>query len=134
VRSMKKIGIINSEISGVLARMGHTDTIVIADCGLPIPDHVKRIDLAVDIGKPSFVEVLNVVLREMKVEKVTLASEIEQQNMNLYKQVESIFTVQKKSYVSHEQFKLACHEAKAVIRTGENTPYANIILHAGVIF
>ncbi|MCH5584299.1 D-ribose pyranase [Shimazuella sp. AN120528] len=131
---MKKIGVINSEISTVLARMGHTDTIVIADSGLPIPGHVKRIDLAVDLGKPAFIEVLHVVLRELEVEKVTLASEIKQYNPKLFRQVESIFSDQGKSFVSHEQFKKACHEAKAIIRTGENTPYANVILHAGVIF
>jgi D-ribose pyranase len=131
---MKKIGVINSEISQVLARMGHTDTIVIADCGLPIPDQVKRIDLAFEIGKPSFFELLNVVLKELEVEKVTLASEIQQQNMSLWNQIEPVFVKQKKSFISHDQFKLACHQAKAVIRTGENTPYANIILHAGVIF
>lgn len=34
----------------------------------------------------------------------------------------------------HEAFKAAAKTAKAVIRTGEITPYANIILHAGVIF
>ena len=51
---MKKHGVLNSEITSILASLGHTDTIVIADCGLPIPDGVKRIDLAVEIGKPSF--------------------------------------------------------------------------------
>ena len=41
---MKKHGILNSSISKVLADLGHTDQIIIADCGLPIPDHVKKID------------------------------------------------------------------------------------------
>ncbi len=36
-------------------------------------------------------------------------------------------------YVSHEQFKEHTKKAKAIIRTGEATPYANVILHAGVI-
>ena len=43
---MQKIGILNSEIAKVLADMGHTDTIGIGDCGLPVPDGVKKIDLA----------------------------------------------------------------------------------------
>jgi len=47
---MKKHGILNSHISKVLTDLGHTDTIVIADCGLPIPDGVARIDLALELG------------------------------------------------------------------------------------
>ncbi len=66
---MKKHGVLNSEIAAVLASLGHTDTVVIADCGLPIPDGVKRIDLAVEIGKPSFLEVLQVVADDMAIEK-----------------------------------------------------------------
>ncbi|MDF4730595.1 D-ribose pyranase, partial [Vibrio parahaemolyticus] len=73
---MKKHGVLNSEIAAVLASLGHTDTIVIADCGLPIPDGVKRIDLAVEIGKPSFLDVLQVVADDMAIEKVTLAEEV----------------------------------------------------------
>ncbi|PFV49445.1 D-ribose pyranase, partial [Bacillus cereus] len=69
---MKKHGVLNSEIASILALLGHTDTIVIADCGLPIPDGVKRIDLAVEIGKPSFLDVLQVVADDMAIEKVTL--------------------------------------------------------------
>jgi D-ribose pyranase len=130
---MKKNGILNSEIASVLAHMGHTDMIVIADCGLPIPDSVKRIDLALELGKPSLIEVLQVVLEDMEVEKVTIASEIKEYNPDLLRQMELIWD-QNKEFVTHEQFKLLCHKAKAVIRTGENTPYANIILHAGVLF
>ncbi|RKO62361.1 ABC-type ribose transport system, auxiliary component [Caldibacillus debilis GB1] len=53
---MKKHGILNSEIAKVLADLGHTDTIVIADCGLPVPAGVKKIDLALELGKPSFLD------------------------------------------------------------------------------
>ena len=42
---MKKNGILNSEISKVLSDLGHTDFICIGDCGLPVPDNVKKIDL-----------------------------------------------------------------------------------------
>ncbi len=49
---MKQQGILNSDISRVLSYMGHTDTICIGDCGLPIPDETERIDLAVKFGQP----------------------------------------------------------------------------------
>ncbi len=39
---MKKTGIINQPISAVIAGLGHTDTVVIADAGLPIPPETER--------------------------------------------------------------------------------------------
>ncbi|MDR2992214.1 MAG: D-ribose pyranase [Bacillus cereus] len=131
---MKKQGVLNSEIAAVLASLGHTDTIVIADCGLPIPDEVKRIDLAVEIGKPSFLEVLQVVADDMAIEKVTLAEEVIINNAEVNKEIELKLIEPAFEYVSHEQFKEHTKKAKAIIRTGEATPYANVILHAGVIF
>ncbi|MCQ6264760.1 D-ribose pyranase [Fictibacillus sp. WQ 8-8] len=130
---MKKQGILNSEIASVLARMGHTDTIVIADCGLPIPDDVKRIDIALTMGTPGFLETLQAVADDMQVEEVTLAQELKENEAYLSKVLEAVpGTAQ--NMVSHETFKELTKNAKAVIRTGETTPYANIILHAGVIF
>ncbi|GAB6447367.1 MULTISPECIES: D-ribose pyranase [Bacillus] len=131
---MKKHGVLNSEIASVLASLGHTDTIVIADCGLPIPDGVKRIDLAVEIGKPSFLDVLQVVADDMAIEKVTLAEEVIINNAEVNKEIELKLIEPAFEYVSHEQFKEHTKKAKAIIRTGEATPYANVILHAGVIF
>ncbi|WP_419394098.1 D-ribose pyranase [Cytobacillus praedii] len=131
---MKKLGILNSHISEVLARLGHTDTIVIADCGLPIPDETIRIDLALKQGDPSFIDTLETLLEDMAVEKATLAVEIKEQNKQIDEKVTSILKDVSIEYISHEEFKALTKKAKAVIRTGEVTPYANIILHAGVIF
>jgi D-ribose pyranase len=69
---MKRYGILNSHISKVLANLGHTDFIVIADAGLPIPDGVKEIDLAIKTGMPSFMDVVNVVEEDMVIEKVII--------------------------------------------------------------
>lgn len=66
---MQKIGILNSDIAKVLADLGHTDTIVIGDCGLPVPAGVTKIDLALKPGTPSFLDVLTEVLKYMEVEK-----------------------------------------------------------------
>lgn len=63
---MKKEGILNSDISRVLSYMGHTDWICIGDCGLPIPDEVERIDLALEFGVPTFMKTLEVVAKDMK--------------------------------------------------------------------
>ncbi|MCZ2991862.1 D-ribose pyranase, partial [Acinetobacter baumannii] len=98
-----KHGVLNSEIAAVLASLGHTDTVVIADCGLPIPDGVKRIDLAVEIGKPSFLEVLQVVADDMAIEKVTLAEEVIINNAEVNKEIERKLIEPAFEYVSHEQ-------------------------------
>jgi D-ribose pyranase len=131
---MKRYGILNSHISKILADLGHTDYIVIADAGLPIPDGVKKIDLAVKTGMPSFIDVVNVVEEDMVIEKVIIASEIEEGNPEHAKYVMDKFTDKKIEHVSHEEFKQLTKQAKAVIRTGESTPYANCILQSGVFF
>lgn len=133
---MKKAGILNSEISRVLSYMGHTDLIAIGDCGLPIPDEVERIDLALAFGVPTFMQTLETVVGDMKVEKIILAEEIKTQNPKVLSEIEALFAEQgvETEYVSHVQLKALTHDCKAVIRTGETTPYANIILQSGCIF
>lgn len=129
---MRKSNFLNSEITKVLADLGHTDTVVIADCGLPIPEHVKKIDLSLTLGVPDIETVLKAVINEIEVESVTIAEEADAHNQAFSSLVTEQFNSIEK--VSHEQFKQQTSTAKAVIRTGEHTPYANIILHAGVIF
>ena len=133
---MKRNGILNSDISRVLSYLGHTDCICIGDCGLPIPDDVERIDLALAFGEPTFMRTLEIVAGDMKVEKIVLAEEIKTQNPNVLQQVEALFAGQEieVEFVSHTELKARTHDCKAVIRTGEITPYANIILQSGCIF
>ncbi len=69
---MKKIGILNQPISSVIAGLGHMDTLVVADAGLPIPQETQRIDLALVEGIPGFLDTLRAVLMEMKVERAKI--------------------------------------------------------------
>ncbi|NBM54006.1 D-ribose pyranase [Proteus sp. G2669] len=139
---MKKGVLLNSPISSVISRLGHTDKITIADAGLPIPSSVERIDLALTQGIPDFMSVLQTITHEMQVEAVMLAEEIKTINPLLFNEIVSYLYLleqeQKKPiqimYVSHEAFKRQLTENKAVIRTGECTPYANIVLFSGVTF
>lgn len=133
---MKKAGILNSEISRVLSYLGHTDRICIGDCGLPIPDETERIDLALEFGVPTFMKTLEVVSADMKIEKIMLAEEIKTQNPVVLQQIEALFAGQnvETEFVSHVELKEQTKDCKAVIRTGETTPYANIILQSGCIF
>ena len=132
---MKKGTVLNSEISSVISRLGHTDTLVVCDAGLPIPNSTTRIDMALTQGVPSFMQVLDVVT-------AILASEIKQHNPQLHEtllsHIEQLQQHQGNTieirYTTHEQFKKQTADSQAVIRSGECSPYANIILCAGVTF
>lgn len=132
---MQKGGMLNSAIAKVLADLGHTDTIVIGDCGLPVPAGVQKIDLALKPGTPSFMEVVTEVAKNMVIEKVEIAGEMEGRNPQVFAAMKALFpTEQWLVDVDHEAFKEAAKKAKCVIRTGEITPYANVILHSNVFF
>jgi D-ribose pyranase len=130
---MKKLGHLNRDISRVLASMGHTDCIVIADCGLPIPPHVECIDLALGLGTPSYFAVLDSILADFQVERAVLASECQSQNPAVAAQAQTLSGVTVE-FVPHSEFKQLTQQARAIIRTGEASPYANIVLYSGVIF
>ena len=137
---MKKHGILNSDIARVLTYMGHTDQICIGDCGLPVPEETERIDLALRFGQPSFMEVLKEVAGDMKIEKIILAEEIKEKNPEQLKAITEYFASLETGfdveveYVPHTKLKELTGACKAVIRTGETTPYSNIILQSGCIF
>ena len=131
---MKKIGILNKEISSVIAGMGHNDKLVVCDAGLPIPISTKRIDLALKKDLPGFVETVKVISEELKVERIILAEETGKVSPHIEKELIGIFKDSKIEKVSHEEFKRLTQDAKAVVRTGEFTPYANVILVSGVVF
>ena len=139
---MKKGLLLNAPLSAVIAECGHTDQICLCDAGLPIPAATQRIDLALKAGVPGLLETTQVVCEEMVVERVILAEELPRvspechdQLLQLLQQAES---KQGKpiqiEYIPHEAFKQQTHQCKAVVRTGEVTPYANLIICAGVAF
>lgn len=131
---MKKIGILNQPLSHAIAGLGHTDSLVVADAGLPISNGPERIDLAVTEGVPAFLEVLEAVLDEMAVQEAIIASEMEGTSPAMYRALMDVLGDIPVTAVPHEAFKARTAQAKAVVRTGEFTPYANVILVAGVVF
>lgn len=129
---MKKQGILNRELAAAFAKLGHTDQLTIADCGLPIPDGVRCIDLSYIIGKPSFMEIFEAVLDDFEVECAFIANEMVSANTKIYDNIHH--KIAQIAELSHEDFKEMTAHSKVIIRTGEATPYANIILQSGVIF
>ncbi len=131
---MKKGRLLNSKVAEVIAKMGHTDQLAIGDCGLPIPDETQRIDLALEKDTPAFLNTLDVVLTELEVEAVIIANETKVISNTLLQAIKERIQDIPIIYVTHEQLKDELKSCKAVIRTGEQTPYANIILKSGVVF
>ncbi|MFC1171391.1 D-ribose pyranase [Pasteurella multocida] len=139
---MKKNALLNAPLSQVIATLGHTDSLTICDAGLPIPKQVERIDLALSAGVPSFLQTFHAVVTEMFVEKAIIAEEIKEKNpkiltalLNSLAQLEQQQGNQiEVQYVSHDTFKTYTHASKAIVRSGECSPYANIILYSGVPF
>ncbi|HHE3604526.1 D-ribose pyranase [Pasteurella multocida] len=139
---MKKTALLNAPLSQVIATLGHTDSLTICDAGLPIPKQIERVDLALSAGVPSFLQTFHAVVTEMFVERVIIAEEIKEKNpkiltalLNSLAQLEQQQGNQiEVQYVSHDMFKTYTHASKAIVRSGECSPYANIILYSGVPF
>ena len=131
---MKRTTLLNSELSYAIATLGHTDMLVVADAGLPVPPETERIDLALTKGVPGALETLRVILDEMKVEKAILAEEVQSRNPGFLESVQELLPGVPLEFVPHTQFKALTGDARAVVRTGEFAPYANVILCSGVVF
>lgn len=131
---MKKTKVINSDISRVIAQMGHFDKLSIGDAGMPVPAGTEKIDLAVDNGIPSFTQVLLNVLEELEVQRIYLAEEIKTENPKMLESIQEIMPNVPVTFIPHSEMKQDLNNCHAFIRTGEMTPYSNIILESGVVF
>jgi D-ribose pyranase len=131
---MKKTTLLNQPLSSAIAGIGHTDLLAIVDSGYPLPIGCTSIDLALKRGVPRFLETLDVVLEELVVERVIIAEEIVEQNETLYHELLNRFSEEIFVKVPHSEFKEVAKGSKAVIRTGENIAFSNIILQAGFLF
>lgn len=131
---MKKHGVLNPELSRALAELGHFDKICIADAGLPIPEHIQRIDLSLVQDIPLVAQVLKALEQEIEVAEIRMARETSEVSPKLAAVVDELWPATKKVSISHEELKAELGQCRFVIRTGEFTPYANVILVSGVPF
>lgn len=135
---MKRTRLLNSELSYAISRIGHTASITLCDAGLPIPRDVKRIDLAIENGYPSFNRTLDVLLSELMVEEIVVAGEIDTKNPGVLQKMLEVFRTHSMeptiTRVPHSEFKELTQSSEVIVRTGECTPYANVILKSGVVF
>ena len=112
---MKKSGILNAQLIRCIAELGHKDLFMIGDAGMPIPKGVEIVDLVVCGGVP-------------------IANEIEEKNPELLAYIQQSLLEAEESRIDHVDLKKMSAQCKFAIRTGEFTPYPNIILRAGVAF
>jgi len=132
---MLKTGILNPQISNVLASLGHMDMIVVSDAGLPVPTGVERIDLAWKPNEPKYIDVLKEVLKYIVVEKAILAEELKIVSPEIHAEIlKTLPTDIEIEYVAHIELKEKTKLVKAIIRTGEFTPYPSVILVSGCAY
>ena len=132
----KNSGTLNSQLSRVFSELGHTDHLVVTDAGLPIPQHVERVDLALAAGIPGFLQVLDQTLAEIVIEGAVAPAEIEQYSPEMLAALRQRFDRLgvELTLVPHVEFKQRSGVAGAAVRSGEFTPYANVILTCGVVY
>lgn len=132
---MKAAGLLHAELSRIVAALGHGDTLVIGDAGLPVPPGVPVVDLAIAPGLPSHLDVVRAVLRELVVERGYANAEQPSASPDVAARLDAAWPVDVPlERIDHDQLKERSRAARAIVRTGEFTPYANLILVAGVPF
>lgn len=131
---MKKRGILNAQLSGLIAALGHMDLFMIGDAGMPIPKGIPIVDLALCGGVPTFIQTMDAVLEEAEVEHYTIAEEIVENNPELHAYIKEKLPNVECEMIPHAELKKMSANVRFAIRTGEFSPYPNIILRAGVTF
>ena len=130
---MKKSGILNAQLSGALATLGHTDLIMVVDAGFPIPSTALRVDLAISENLPDLRTVLTLINDEIIVEAVTRAELVVSHNPPLNEFITSTFSGAEFRVRPHEEILTQmADEAKVIVRTGAFDPWGNIGLYCGV--
>ncbi len=127
---MKKSGLLHPALLAAIGSLGHGDEFLVCDAGMPIPPAVTRIDLAYRAGDPAFLDVLRAIVAEVVVEHVFVANETDPA---LIFEIETV-TGRPAGLIAHDDLKHRSATSRFAVRTGEFTPYANVIIVAGAAF
>jgi D-ribose pyranase len=132
--TVKKTGVLNRDLSALIAAMGHYDLLVIADAGFTIPKGATCIDLSMGPNVPTVLQVLEVVALELEVEKFYVSTEVLEFQANRFSKIQELFPRANCCPVAHAEFKELAAQGRGVIRTGEFLPFGNVLLMSGVIY
>jgi D-ribose pyranase len=124
--------ILNPGLLSLLARVRHTNAIVIADRGFPFWPQIETIDISVTDDVPTVLQVLAAIRPDFKAVQAYMANEfIESNTTNIRDSFLQALVGIPTTYEPHLEFKKRVPAAVGLIRTGETTQYANIILISG---
>jgi D-ribose pyranase len=128
---MIKTGILNPQLLSLLARVRHTNTIVIADRGFPFWPEIETVDISLIDNVPTVIQVLAALRPNFVVGKAWMAKEFLGCNS---KSTQARFVAAMKGaslkFEPHLELKKRVPHAIGVVRTGDTTQYANLILES----
>ena len=128
---MLKTGILNPHVLDLLARVRHTNTLVIADRGFPFWPQIETVDISLVDDVPTVLDVLNAQRPNFNIGQAWMAREFKRENT---KKMQYAFARGLKriplTFEPHVQFKKRVPAAIGLIRTGDTTQYGNVILHS----
>jgi len=128
---MIKTGILNPQINSLLSRVRHTNTLVIADRGFPFWPTIETVDVSVVDDLPTVLQLLQAIRPNFQIGKAWMAQEFLKGNLP---RIRAMFAAALRGielkHEPHIEFKKRVPHAIGLIRTGDTTQYANIILES----
>ena len=129
---MKETGVINRSLAKLFSEQGHGDKLMVVDAGFAIPKGVEVVDLSLKENFPLVMDVLHVIQHHFSVEAVVMSQETKKHNPTFFNDVLKVFkTTQGAKEIEHLDLKRQAKDVKAIIRTGDFTAYANVLLVSG---
>ena len=128
---MLKTGILNPHILFLIARVRHTNTLVIADRGFPYWSQIETVDLSLVDDIPTVQQVFTALRGSFQIGAAFMAQEFLQNNSPAVQQAYAhLLSPVQITFESHLEFKLRVPSAIGLIRTADTTQYGNIILES----
>lgn len=128
---MLQRGIVNPHLLSLLARVRHTNTLVIADIGFPFWPQIETVDLSLTAGVPTVAQVLDAIRANFSLGAVFAAVEFKQRNPPaVFKALQARLKGVPLHLEPHAVFKQRVPAAVGLVRTADPTPYANLILES----
>lgn len=128
---MLKSGILNPAINSLLSRVRHTNTLVIADRGFPFWPQIETVDISLVDDIPLVLEVLLAIKSNFSIGRVFAAQEFLAANSpETASRLEDSLLGIPITFEPHIEFKKRVPSAIGLIRTGDTTQYANLILES----
>jgi len=115
----------------MVASLGHTDFLVLADKGYPLPRHLPRINLGLTDDIPTILQVLAVLEQEMKIDRIIVTQEMAEVSPERLQELTNRYQALRIERISHLEFKELTQEAQGAVKTADTCPYANLIVVSG---